>query len=139
MCSPHCVPHCVPNEIDYGKINVETNSGTAVSTRMTSLTWRHKKHWCSSSVFNVNFEEIPHLFLVFHCWIWDSVGSCVYQQRSKYRQVKITKHASMGTYKLCHINQMGQSTTWKENCIKFKKYFKRFLFSKNNFFKGKKL
>ena len=35
------LPHCVPNETDYGKINVETNSGTAVSTRMTSLTWRH--------------------------------------------------------------------------------------------------
>ena len=37
----HCV-HChIPTEIDYGKINVETNLGTAVSTRTTSLTWRH--------------------------------------------------------------------------------------------------
>ena len=27
-------------EIDHGKINVETNSGTAVSTKTTSLTWR---------------------------------------------------------------------------------------------------
>ena len=41
MCSPHGVTHCVPNEIDYGQINVETNSGTAVSTRTTLLTWRH--------------------------------------------------------------------------------------------------
>ena len=41
-CAPHnSVPCHVPNEIDYGKINFETNSGTAVSTRMTSLTWRH--------------------------------------------------------------------------------------------------
>ena len=55
MCSPHHVPHGVPNEIDYGKINVETSLGTAVST------------------------------------------SCVYQQRSKYRHIKITKHASTGT------------------------------------------
>ena len=36
-----CSPHCVPNEIDYGKVNVETNSGAAVSTRTTSLIWRH--------------------------------------------------------------------------------------------------
>ena len=34
-CLPHCVPCHVPNEIDYGNINFETNSGTAVSTRMT--------------------------------------------------------------------------------------------------------
>ena len=27
--------------IVYGKINAEKNSGTAVSTRMTSLPWRH--------------------------------------------------------------------------------------------------
>ena len=26
---------------DYGKINIETNSGIAASTRTTSLTWRH--------------------------------------------------------------------------------------------------
>ena len=25
-------------------------------------------------------------------------------------------------YKLCHINQTGQSTTWKETYIEFKKY-----------------
>ena len=38
---PHHIPHCAPNEIDYGKINVEANSRTAVSTKITSLTWRH--------------------------------------------------------------------------------------------------
>ena len=38
-CSSQRIPRCVLNEIDYGKINVET--GIAVSTRMTSLTWRH--------------------------------------------------------------------------------------------------
>ena len=37
MFSPHCVLRCVPNEIDYGKINVEANSGTAVYTRMNDL------------------------------------------------------------------------------------------------------
>ena len=25
-------------------------------------------------------------------------------------------------HKLCHINETGQSTAWKETCIKFKKY-----------------
>ena len=30
------------------------------------------------------------------------------------------KHAK--TCKLCHINQKGQTTTWKETCIQFKKY-----------------
>ena len=40
-CSPYCVPRCVANEIDYGKVNVETNLGTAVFTRTASLTWRH--------------------------------------------------------------------------------------------------
>ena len=46
-----------------------------------------------SGVFNVDFEKIPYLFLVFHCWIWGSVAGCIYQQKSKYRQVKITKNA----------------------------------------------
>ena len=56
-----------------------------------------KEHWRSSAVFIVNFETMPHLFLVFHRWIWGIVASCLYQQKSKYRQVKITKHASTGT------------------------------------------
>ena len=43
-----CAPHnyallvtFVSSEIDNGKVNVETNSGTTVSTRTTSLAWRH--------------------------------------------------------------------------------------------------
>ena len=32
-CSIHRVPHRSPNEVYYAKINVETNSDTAVSTR----------------------------------------------------------------------------------------------------------
>ena len=40
-CFPQHVACRAPNEIDYGKINVELNSRTAVSTRTTSLTWRH--------------------------------------------------------------------------------------------------
>ena len=52
-----------------------------------------KKHWCSV-VFIVEFEKIPHLFLVFHCWIWGLVSI---HQRSKYRLVKITKPARTGT------------------------------------------
>ena len=55
-----------------------------------------KKHWRSPVVFIDSFEKIPHLYLVFHCWIWENVVICFYQQRSKYRQVKITKHESTG-------------------------------------------
>ena len=44
-----------------------------------------KNIWRSSGVFIVHFGKIPHLFLVFHCWIWENVTNCVYQQRSKYR------------------------------------------------------
>ena len=43
-CLSHCVPCCVPNEIDYGKINVETNLGADVSRRTTSLIWRNLKN-----------------------------------------------------------------------------------------------
>ena len=56
-----------------------------------------KKHWCSSGVFIVNFDKIPHFFLVFRCWIWESVAGCIYQQWLKYRQTKIMKHANIGT------------------------------------------
>ena len=56
-----------------------------------------KKLWLSIGVFIVNFEKIPHLFLVFHFWIWGSVTGCIYQQRPKYRQIKIAKHVSTGT------------------------------------------
>ena len=52
-----------------------------------------KKHWLRSGVSIVNFENIPLLFLVYHSWISGSVAAWVYQQRSKYRQVKIIKHA----------------------------------------------
>ena len=52
-----------------------------------------KKHWHHSGLSTVNFEKIPFLFLVFHSWISGSIAGWVYQQRSKYRQVKIMKHA----------------------------------------------
>ena len=55
-----------------------------------------KKRWRRSGFFNVNFEKIPHLFSAFHCWIWGVLTVWLYQHRSKYRQVKITKHARTG-------------------------------------------
>ena len=58
-CSSHCLPRLVLNEIDNGKVNAETHSGTAVLTRATSKNYKTCKHM----------------------------------------------------YKLCHINQTGQSTT----------------------------
>ena len=50
-----------------------------------------KKHWHCSSVSIVNFEMIPHFFLVFHYWISGRVASWVYQQTTKYRQATIMK------------------------------------------------
>ena len=52
-----------------------------------------KKHWCRSGASIVNFEKISHPFLVFHSWFLKSFAGWVCQQRSKYRQVKIMKHA----------------------------------------------
>ena len=62
-------------------------------TGTISLTWDIKKHWRSSGVSTINFEKIPHLFLVFHSWISGSVSGWVYQHRSKYREVKTVKSA----------------------------------------------
>ena len=36
-CSPHCVPRRASNEIDYGKINIKTNSRTTVPTRTKNI------------------------------------------------------------------------------------------------------
>ena len=56
-----------------------------------------KQHWVPSGVFVVNVDKIPHLFLLFHCWIWGSVAGYVYQQWSKCRHLKIMKCAMTGT------------------------------------------
>ena len=82
-CSPHQVSCHVPNEIDCGKKNVQT-----IQVQLYPPEWPHwngdiKTHWRSSGVVIVNFEKIPYLFLVFHCWIWESVADCFYQQRSR--------------------------------------------------------
>ena len=93
-------------------------------TKTSKLSHWHEninKHWWCSDIFIINFEQTPDLFLVFHCWILESVASWVYRPRSKDREVKIIKHARAGT-KLCNINQTSQTTTWKETCIEFKKY-----------------
>ena len=62
-----------------------------------------------------------HFFLVFHSWVSGSVAGWIYQKRSKYRQLKIMKHARTRC-KLCNINQTGQTTTRKETWIEFIKY-----------------
>ena len=105
--------------------------------------------WWRSDVFIVNFEQIPHLFLVFLSWIWENVADWVYRRRSKGRDTNIIKHAKAGT-KLCNINQTGQTTTRKETWSNLKrmqskalsKYLwnvLRFSFHKNNFFVGNKI
>ena len=105
-----------------------------------------KKHWPSSGIFLVNFDKIPHLFLVFHCSIWGSVAGCVYQQWSKYRHAKIVKHASTGTNYAILTKQVKVQNE-KKFVLKYVecrfwaniyKIYLRFSFHKNNFFIGKK-
>ena len=108
------------------------------------------KNWHHSIVSVVNFEKIPHLFLVFHSWILGSVAGWVYQQRSKYREVEIMKHAMTDTNyatklitkhvklqqekkpvsSLISMQSLGFEQTW--NLL-------RFLFRKYNDFTGKRL
>ena len=62
-----------------------------------TLEWPHwlediKKHWHRSCVSIANFKDSTP-FLSIHSWISGIVGSWIYQQRTKYRQVKIMKHA----------------------------------------------
>ena len=45
----------------------------------------------------INFENIPHLFLRISLLNLGKCFRCIYQEILKYRQVKITKHASTGT------------------------------------------
>ena len=108
------------------------------------------KNWHHSIVSVVNFEKIPHLFLVFHSWILGSVAGWVYQQRSKYREVEIMKHAMTDTNyatklitkqvklqqekkpvsSLISMQSLGFEQTW--NLL-------RFSFHKYNFITGKRL
>ena len=74
-----------------------------------------KEHWHSSGVFIVNFEKNPHLSLVFHCWIWKSVASCIYQQRPNQ---KIRNHASTGTnYAKLTKQEQKKKPTLNLNCM----------------------
>ena len=68
---------------------------TKLTKKDTRTTWHEdiKKHWHSSGVSIINFEKVPHLYLVFHSWISGNVAGWVYQQKLKYIQVKIIKHA----------------------------------------------
>ena len=53
-----------------------------------------------------------HTFSQYFIAEFGSVTGCVYQQRSKHKQVTITKHTRTGTnYKLCQITQTGETTT----------------------------
>ena len=105
-----------------------------------------QKHWWRSDVFIFHFEQIPHLLLVFHYWIWESVAGWVYQRRTKGRR---TNYARTGK-KLCNINQTSQTTTWKNHVSNLKSLqsesFEQismkcieFSFHKSNFLVGNKI
>ena len=112
---------------------------------------RHQNdlYWCHSGISFVDFENISQLFLVFHSWILGSVAGCDYQQRSKYRQVKIRKHSKVDVkyavltkmIELQHEKQLAlnlkslQSAGFKQKFTKFL----RLSFYKNHFFAGKKV
>ena len=99
---------------------------------------------CGASI--VNFERIPHFFLVFHSWILGSVASWVYQQRSKYRQRKIMKHAKPDTnyailikgVKLQHENKPELNLNERVRFERTITNLLRFSFCKKKFFRGKK-
>ena len=83
------------------KVNNE-NSGTRCvicskltkknHTGTTSLTWRHEEILTSLLCLYCWLWKDSTPFLSIHSWISRIVAGWVYQQRSKYRQVKIMKH-----------------------------------------------
>ena len=99
-----CLPHRVPNKIDYGMINVYVKKKkiTYSSIHQNDLieieTSRKIDVLVVSFFLTLKKFHFFFFFLVFHCWIWRSAASCVYQQRSKYRQVKIMEHTGMSKY-----------------------------------------
>ena len=78
----------------YSKSTMKTPEQGVYFVHTCLPSWHEniKKHWLCSDVSTANFEKIPHLFLVFHSWIWGSFAGWVYKQKSKCRQVKIMKH-----------------------------------------------
>ena len=105
MCSPHRVPHHVPNEIDYGKINVETNLGTAVSP-----VWPHWMFlWCLHCYVwkdSTPFLSISLLNLGMKFWLHLPAEIKV--------QTSINYKTCKRRYKWFDIDQTDQSTTWKK-------------------------
>ena len=87
-CSPHHVPHHVPNEIDYVKINVDTNLSTAC---IHQNDWPHWMFlWCLHCYFWKDFT--PPLSISFL-----NLGMCFWLHLPAEIKVQITKHASIGT------------------------------------------
>ena len=79
--------------------------------------------------FTVNFKKILHLFLV-------SVAGCFYQQRSKYRQVKITKHTKW--VKVQHEKELKNMKVCRLYVLsKHLQSLLRISFCKNSIFIGK--
>ena len=66
-----------------------------------------KKHWHRSSVFIVNFEKIPHFFLVFQCCI---CGELLMDLATEIK-VQTTKNYEIckDRWKLCHANQTDET------------------------------
>ena len=92
------------------------------------------KHWWRSDVFIVNFEQGPHLFLVFHSLIWESVVGWVYWRRSRSRYVNIMKHARAGTKFASNLKRMQSKAL-----SKYLWHVLRFSFYRRNFFLENKI
>ena len=82
---------------------INSRTRCEISSKLTNISkrphWHEniQKHWWCSDAFTVNFEQIPHLFLVFHSWIWESAAGWVYRWQSKGRGVNIMKNARAAT------------------------------------------
>ena len=78
-----------------------------------------KKHWRFSPVFIANFDKIPHFLFIISLL---NLGKCCWLLLPAVIKVQTNKNyeTCKQRYKLCNINETGQSTTWKETRIVLK-------------------
>ena len=99
--------------------------------------WNKFRYNCIHQNDLIDMETLETLtFLWFlHCYLWKNSTLFLINSLLNFRkccQLHLPAEIKVQTskeyerckhrYKLCHIKQTGPSTTWKETCIKFKKY-----------------
>lgn len=113
-CSIHRVPPRSPNEIYYAKINVETNWHTAVSTRATSLTWRHWETLAFVCCLHYYFwrDSTPFFSILLL-----NLRECCWLRLPAEIKAQTSENYENGNYryKICHINQNRSKCNLKKN------------------------